>query len=68
MPKPQPEQFRTRAEYRWAKRQWLKAHGGYLWTTLLIAVVFGGLSGSAVVFVGLVLFALAGTVYARSKP
>lgn len=68
MSRPQPEQYRTRAEYRWAKRNWLRAHGGYLWTTLAIAVFFGALTGSFALMVLLVIFALVGTAYARSRP
>lgn len=66
--KPRPEQFKTRAEYRWAKRLWFKSHGGRFWTTLAIAIIFGAWSGSALLLALLVLFALAGTAHARSRP
>ncbi len=66
--RPQPEQFRTRAEYRWAKNLWLRRHGGYLATTLAIAIFFGALTGSTVALISLVVFALAATAYARSRP
>ncbi len=66
--KPRPEQFKTRAEYRWAKKIWLKRHGGYLWTTLAIAIFFGAWSGSTVALIGLVVFALVATAYVRSRP
>jgi hypothetical protein len=46
--RPQPEQYRTRSEYRWARRLWVERHGGSLIGTLAIAVVIGVLSGSAV--------------------
>jgi hypothetical protein len=65
---PQREEYRTRAEYRWAKKLWLRRHGGYLWTTLAIAIFFGALTGSTVLLILLVVFALAGTAYARSRP
>lgn len=68
MPAPRPEDYPTRAAYRWARRNWLKAHGGYLWTTLALAIGFGVLTGNAAVLVGLVLVALVGTAYARSRP
>lgn len=29
LPRPRPEDYRTRAEYRWAKRQWRKHYGGW---------------------------------------
>lgn len=66
--KPQSESFKTGAEYRWAKKLWLRKHGGYLITTLAIAVLFGGLTGSVVLMVLLVLAALLMTAYARSRP
>jgi hypothetical protein len=66
--KPQPEQFNTAVEYRWARKLWLKRHGGHLWTTLAIAIVFGAWSGSTVILVLFIVFAIAGTAYARSRP
>jgi hypothetical protein len=46
--RPQPEHFRTGAEYRWATRLWRKRTGGSLITTAALALIVGGLSGSAV--------------------
>jgi hypothetical protein len=66
--KPQPEQFPTRAEYRWARKLWLRRHGGSLLGTLAIAIFFGALTGYTLLLVLLVLFALAGTWWARSRP
>jgi hypothetical protein len=66
--RPVPEQYPTRARYRWALRSWRRAHGGSLIGTLAIAVVIGALSGSAVVLVLLVVFALLATADARSRP
>jgi hypothetical protein len=68
MPRPQPEDFKTGVEYRWAKKLWLRKHGGYLITTLAIAVFFGALTGSAVLMVLLIIAALLMTAYARSRP
>lgn len=68
MARPQPEQYRTAAEFRWARRLWLRRHGGYLWTTLAVAIFFGVLSGSAIALLVLVAFALLATAYARSRP
>jgi hypothetical protein len=68
MSPPQPENFKTGAEYRWAKRLWLRRHGGYLWTTIGLALLFGALTGSVVLLVLLVVAALAMTAYARSRP
>ncbi len=48
---PQPESFKTRAEDRWAKKMWLRHHGGYLITTLAIALFFGALTGATVLLV-----------------
>jgi uncharacterized protein (DUF58 family) len=68
MPRPQPEDFKAGAEYRSARKLWLRRHGGYLWTTLGLALLFGELTGSVVLLVSLVVFALLGTWYARSQP
>ena len=46
--RPQPDNFRTAAEYRWARRLWRKRTGGSLITTAALALLVGGLSGSAV--------------------
>ncbi len=68
MPRPQPESYRTRAEYRWARKLWLRRHGGSLFGTLGLACLFGLWTGSVVLFLLLVVFALLGTWYARSRP
>jgi hypothetical protein len=68
MARPQPEQFRTGAEYRWAKKLWLRQHGGYLWTTLAIAVFLGALTGSTALLLALIAFAIVAHVIARSRP
>jgi hypothetical protein len=66
--RPQPEDFKTRAEYRWARKQWIRAHGGSLFGTLAIAIFFGALTGSQLLLVLLVASALVGTAIARSRP
>ena len=66
--RPEPEQFRTRSEYRFALRNWRRSHGGSLLATLAIAITFGVISGSAVALVLLVAFALVATAYVRSRP
>jgi hypothetical protein len=66
--RPRPEDYPTRARHRWALRNWTRSHGGSLLGTLAIAVVIGALSGSAMVLVLLVAFALVATAYASSRP
>lgn len=44
--RPQPERYRTRAEYAWAMRLWRRRTGGSLITTAALALIVGGLSGS----------------------
>jgi hypothetical protein len=66
--RPDPEDFKTRAEWRWARKRWKRSHGGSLITTLAIAVFFGALSGSQVILWGLVAFAIVAHVIARSRP
>ena len=51
-----------------AKRLWLRQHGGYLWTTLGLAILFGALTGSFALLVLLVAVSLVLTAYARSRP
>jgi hypothetical protein len=65
--RPRPEQYATRAEYRWARRQWNRRHGGSLPGTLAVAVLFGAATGSTVLFFALVAFAVLATAFAR-KP
>ena len=68
MARPQPEDFSTRAEYAWAHKLWKRRHGGSLLAVLLIAFVFGGLSGSQAVLWGFVAFAVVAWTIARSRP
>jgi hypothetical protein len=68
MPRPQPEQYRTRSEYAWARRNWKRAHGGSLIALLAIAVFFGAWSGSQAALFGLVAFAIVAHLIARSRP
>ncbi len=58
MSKPRPEDYRTRAEYKWARRAWRQHYGGWgsAAGSVLLALILAGLTGSAVfAFVALVL-------------
>jgi len=66
--RPQPEHYRTGAEYRWARRIWKRKHAGSLIAVLLIAVFFGAWSGSQAALWGLVAFAVVAHLIARSRP
>jgi hypothetical protein len=66
--RPRPEEHPTAWSYWQARRVWLRRHGGSLLSTLAIAVIFGGLSGSVFLTALLIVFALLGTAYARSRP
>lgn len=68
MARPRPEDFPTRAAYRWRLKLWRRRHGGSLLAVLLIAFVFGGLSGSQTVLWGFVAFAVVAWMVARSRP
>ncbi len=68
MPRPRPEDYPTLGQYWWARRLWLRRHGGSLWTTLGLACLFGLWTGSIVLFVLTVVFAFGGTAYTRSRP
>ena len=65
--RPQPEDYPTRATYRWALRNWQRHHGGSLFVLLAIALVFGSLSGSTAGVWLLVMFAIIAWVIARSR-
>ncbi|MGO9790953.1 MAG: hypothetical protein ACLP8S_16090 [Solirubrobacteraceae bacterium] len=64
--RPQPESFKTGAEYRWARRLWRKRTGGSLITTAALALIVGGLSGSAVLAMLTLFGALGVHLYLRS--
>lgn len=66
--RPSKQDFPTYWSYRQANRAWLRAHGGYVWTTLAIAILFGAWTGSVLLMVLLVVFALVGTADVRSRP
>ncbi len=58
MAKPRPEDYRTRAEYKWAKRAWRQRYGGWgsAAGSVVVALFIAGLTGSAIfAFVALVL-------------
>ncbi len=65
--RPQPESFKTSAEYRWARRLWRKRTGGSLITTAALALIVGGLSGSAVPAMLTLFGALGVHLYLRSS-
>lgn len=66
--RPRPEDYKTWAEYRWARKLWIHTHGGSFIGTLALALFFGALSGSHVVLVLFIAFAIVGTRIARSRP
>ena len=66
--RPQPEDYPTRATYRWALRNWKRRHGGSLILLLALAVFFGAWSGSQAALFGLVAFAVVAWLVARARP
>ena len=68
MSRPRPEQYKTGAEYRWARKRWKRSHGGSLLATIAIAAFFGALTGSTTLLWLLVAFAIVAHVIARSRP
>ena len=63
--RPDPAEYRTGAEYRWARRQWKRSHGGSLIALLAIAVAFGAWSGSVAALWLLIAFAIVAHTIAR---
>jgi hypothetical protein len=68
MPRPQKIDYPTYWSWRQADKAWLRSHGGAIWTTALLVVVLGALTGSAAGFAVIAAVAIAGTVWARSRP
>ena len=68
MARPQPADFPTRAHYRWARRQYLRQHGGSMFGSIAIATFFGLASGSQWVLFGLLAYAVVAHAIARSRP
>jgi len=68
MGRPQPEDFKSGGEYRWALKLWKRKHGGSLLAVLAIAFVFGALSGSGIALLSLVALGLLGWGYMRTRP
>ena len=66
--RPRPEDFMTAAEWRWARRDWIRRRGGALWPSLAIATFFALASGSQLILLGLIVFAVAAHMVARSRP
>lgn len=63
--RPRPDDYRTGAEFRWARHNWKRSHGGSLIVTLAIAFIFGAWTGSQALLWGLVAFAIIAHVVAR---
>jgi hypothetical protein len=72
MPRPRKTDYPTWWTWRQADKAWLRQHGGAIWTTALLVLVIGGLAsseaGSAWPLLVLAVVAVAGTVWARSRP
>lgn len=47
---PQPKDYGTRAEYRWARRNWRRRHGGSLARAMILALLAAALLHAPVVF------------------
>jgi hypothetical protein len=67
MSPPQAEHYRTREEYVWARRLWERTHGGSMIVTVAIAFVFGAWTGSQVLLLALVAFAVVATLVSRHR-
>ena len=69
MPRPQPESFKTGAEYRWARKVWKARHGGSMVGNVAVAAIAGGITGSPVAVVAFILLAVLVTLARRhSEP
>jgi hypothetical protein len=68
MPRPRKIDYPSYWSWRQADKAWLRRHGGRIWTTVLLVLVFGALTGSLVGFLVIAGVAIVGTVWARSRP
>jgi hypothetical protein len=66
MPRPQPESYPTWWSYHQATRLWRKRTGGSLIGTAALALIVGGLSGSAVLAMLTLVGAVGAHLYLRS--
>jgi hypothetical protein len=64
--RPQPERYRTAAEYRWARRLWKRQHGGSLIGNVAVAAIAGGITGSQVAVVVFIIVAFVVTLARRA--
>ena len=62
---PQPESFRTGAEYRWARKLWKRKHGGSMTGNVAVAAIAGGITGSQTAVVLFITLAVALTLARR---
>ncbi len=65
--RPQPDNFKTGAEYRWASRQWRAKHGGSMFANVAVAIIAGAITGSAVLLALFVVLAVTVTLARRSS-
>jgi hypothetical protein len=66
--KPQPEQFRTRAEYTWERKLWRHKRGGLLIGNRTVAAIAVGIKGSQVAVVAFIALPVVVTLARRSRP
>lgn len=65
--RPRPENFATRAEYRWASKQYNRRHGGSMAGSIALAVFFGAATGSPALLLALVAFSVGALLVARAE-
>ncbi len=68
MARPQPESYRTGAEYRWARKLWEGGHGGSMIGNVAVAAIAGGITGSQVAIVAFIALAVVVTLARRAQP
>jgi TRAP-type C4-dicarboxylate transport system permease large subunit len=65
MPRPEREDYRTGAEYRWAAKLWRAKHGGSMLGNVGVAILAGAITGSALALVAFVVLAVVVTLARR---
>ena len=62
---PQPESFKTGAEYGWALKLWKRRHGGSMIGNVAVAAIAGWITGSQVAVVVFIVLAVVVTLARR---
>ena len=64
--RPEPQNYRTRAEYSWAHKLWKRRYGGSMIGNVAVAAIAGGITSSQVAVVVFIALAVLVTLARRA--